>query len=169
VKRLAVACALLVAAGALAVASGGSRSAAPASEPIAFDHKLHIEKEDLECTECHAGAETGVHAGLPDIQECADCHDRAKGDHPDEPKVREFASRDEQIPFVRVERYPGHVYFSHRVHVKLAGLECKQCHGDVASRSQTIDAPVASRATMQECMACHREQHASLECVACHK
>jgi c(7)-type cytochrome triheme protein len=169
VKRLAVAGALLIGLGAVAVASGSWRAPRSVVEPVAFDHKLHIEKEDLECTECHAGAEEGIHAGLPDIHECADCHERAKGEHPDEPKVRDFASKDVQIPFVRVERLPGHVYFSHRVHVKLAGMQCKECHGDVASRSEPIGAPVASLLSMKQCMACHREQHASLECVACHK
>ena len=94
-KRLAVAGALLIGLGAVAVASGSWRAPRSVVEPVAFDHKLHIEKEDLECTECHAGAEEGIHAGLPDIHECADCHERAKGEHPDEPKVREFASKDE--------------------------------------------------------------------------
>ena len=106
-KRLAVAGGLLVGFAAVAVASGSWWAPRSVVEPIAFDHKLHIEKEDLECTECHAGAEDGVHAGLPDIHDCADCHERAKGNHPDEPKVREFAEKDVQIPFVRVERYPG--------------------------------------------------------------
>ena len=168
-NRLAIVGALLIGLGAVAVARGSWPTAQPVVEPIAFDHKLHIEKEDLECTDCHAGAEDRVHAGVPDIQDCYECHERAKGEHPDEPKVREYAEKDEQIPFVRVERLPGHVYFSHRVHVKLAGMECKTCHGDIASRSDTITTPVAARLTMQECMACHREQHASLECVACHK
>jgi hypothetical protein len=138
-------------------------------KPLAFNHKIHVEDEEIECTECHQGAETAVHAGLPAVRECMDCHKRAKGEHPDEPKVREYAKRGEQMHFERVNRYPGHVYFSHRVHVKLAEMECRECHGDMASLSEPVSEPTASLTTMAECMDCHRERHASLECAACHK
>ena len=98
-----------------------------------------------------------------------DCHKRAKGEHPDEPKLREYAKRGEEIPFAQVNRYPGHVYFSHRVHVKLAGMECEECHGDVANLAEPVSQPIASSASMADCMDCHRERGASNECLACHK
>lgn len=168
---------LLAAAGA-ALALGGivtlaarlaSPRPTPVVQPLAFSHRSHVEGEELECTECHLGAEEGVHAGLPDIADCAECHRRAKGESPDEPKVREYAKRKEQIPFVQVNREPGHVYFSHRVHVKLAGMECQECHGDVVALGDAVNVPVPALASMDACMACHRERGASNECEACHQ
>jgi hypothetical protein len=159
----------LAALGAIGLQGAAPRAAAPAEKPLAFDHKIHVEDEEIECTECHSGAETGVHAGLPAVRECMDCHKRAKGEHPDEPKVREYAKRAEQIPFVQVNRYPGHVYFSHRAHVRFAGMDCQECHGDMASLSEPVSEPTASLTTMAGCMDCHRERQASLECAACHK
>lgn len=146
-----------------------SRASRPVVQPIAFNHKIHIEAEDMECTECHHGAETSVHAGLPDIRECYECHKRAEGDHPDEPKVREYAKKKQQIPFVQVNGNAGHVYFSHRVHVSFAEMECEECHGDVAAREEPLRSPTPSLHSMDACIACHQQEQASLECVACHK
>jgi predicted CXXCH cytochrome family protein len=46
------------------------------------------------------------------------------------------------------------VFFSHRQHVAVAKVECKACHGDMAS----LDRPPAralKRLTMAQCIACH--------------
>lgn len=163
------AAAVLGGGGAAAIALAGSRPAPPVAQPMAFEHRVHVEDEELECTECHHGAEDGVHAGLPDIRECQECHRRAKGEHPDEPAVRVYAKKGEQIPFVQVNRNPGHVYFSHRAHVKLAGMECQECHGDVVSLGAAINVPVAALTSMGACMACHEERGASNECAGCHR
>jgi c(7)-type cytochrome triheme protein len=170
-RRLAAAGAgaALVAALALAAVLAATRSAPAVAQPIAFSHRSHVEGEELECTECHVGAEEGVHAGLPGIRECAECHRRAKGEHPDEPAVREYAKKGEQIPFVQINRNAGHVYFSHRVHVKLAGMECQECHGDVVELGDALQVPVAALASMKACMACHQQRGASNECAACHQ
>ena len=45
-----------------------------------------------------------------------------------------FASERKPIPWVRVHRLPGFVYFSHQVHHKQARLEGAVCHGTVADR-----------------------------------
>ncbi|MEN8183679.1 MAG: cytochrome c3 family protein [Myxococcota bacterium] len=138
-------------------------------QPVAFDHALHIEAEQMECVECHHGAEEEVHAGLPDIRECFECHENPKSEHPDEEVIREYARRRVQIPFAPVNRNVGHVYFSHRVHVGLAKMECQECHGDVATLRGPVDVPTPENHSMDSCMDCHRREQASLECAACHK
>ena len=94
----------------------------PVEQPLAFSHVTHVQEEELDCKDCHA-AEEAVHAGYPTIGYCHDCHSEPEGEHPDEPKVREYKKLKQEIPWVPVNRNVGHVYFSHRVHVSLAGLE----------------------------------------------
>lgn len=138
-------------------------------QPLAFSHETHVTGEELDCAECHEGARRKAHAGFPGIGECEDCHNTSQGEHPDEPKVREYAKRGEQIPWVQVNRNEGHVYFSHRVHVTFADMECEQCHREVKDLEEPITTPNPALHSMDACMDCHRREEASLECVACHK
>jgi hypothetical protein len=84
----------------------------PVKQPMAISHKRHMEA-DMKCLTCHPGAEDQALAQFPTVADCMDCHGKARGNHPDEPKVRAFAERGQEIPWVRVDRLPGHVYFSH--------------------------------------------------------
>lgn len=145
------------------------RERAPAIvQPIAFDHARHAQ-EELACTDCHKTAETSPHASLPLIATCMLCHTEAKGTHPDEPKIRAFAERGEQIPWVQVNRLPGHVYFSHAMHVKLGHMECTECHGNMAVANLPVTRSQVDRLTMSRCESCHREREASNDCLTCHK
>lgn len=135
---------------------------------MAFNHKRHI-AEDLACADCHAGSSQGHRSGFPSVKQCMLCHKEAKGKHPDEPRVREYAKDGRQIPWVQVNRMVGHVYFSHVAHVVWAKMDCADCHGDMKKMEQVVTRPQVSHLDMRACMDCHREQGASLECVACHK
>jgi len=137
-------------------------------QPIAFDHARHHE-EDLACLDCHSTAETRPYASLPRIAACLVCHAEPKGDSPEEAKLREFAERKEEVPWVQVNRMPGHVYFSHAVHVKLAQMDCAVCHGDMTTANRPVTASQVEHLTMRRCMECHFEQGASNDCLACHK
>jgi c(7)-type cytochrome triheme protein len=161
---------VLLAIAAVAAASTlAFRKPPPVAQPLAINHALHIAKEKMECTECHREAKTSIYAGLPDIKECYQCHKEPLGEHPDEPKVREFAKKKQQLPFVQVNRNVGHVYFSHRVHVTLAEMQCQDCHGDLTIIEGPVSLANPSLHSMGACMSCHQEKGASLECVACHK
>lgn len=137
-------------------------------QPVAFDHSLHVGDVQLECAACHGSAGTNRHAGLPSIRVCAQCHS-GPSDRPELAKVSWYAARGEQIPFVQVNRYPGHVYFSHRVHVSLAEMSCGECHVDVARMPRPYSRPDASMQSMEDCMSCHTQYGATLECLACHQ
>lgn len=141
----------------------------PIVQPIAFNHAIHVKQEELECAECHRGARTEAWAGFPDLKDCYDCHQEAEGDHPDEPKVREYAKRGAQIPWVPVNRNEGHVFFSHRAHVAVAKMKCQECHGKIEDLTEPVSRPMPDLHSMDVCVDCHEERQASIECAACHK
>lgn len=144
-------------------------SVPPIEQPIAFSHKVHVQGEELECRDCHGDARKSPHAGYPDLRNCYDCHSEAEGDHPDEPRVREFASKGMEIPWVPVNRNAGHVYFSHRAHVIFAEMECAECHGKIEELDEPPSRPRPELHSMEACVDCHRRREASLECAACHR
>jgi hypothetical protein len=154
----------------LAAAAGLSLRGAEVGvlQPIAFDHARH-QQEDIACLDCHKNAETSPYATLPKIATCLLCHAEPKGENPEEKKVREYADKNAQIPWVQVNRLPGHVYFSHAAHVKLGKMECAVCHGDMGTRKEPVTSSQVEHLTMGRCMQCHTEKGASNDCLACHK
>lgn len=134
---------------------------------MALSHKRHM-AADMKCITCHPGAEDEPQAQFPTVADCMDCHYKARGEHPDEARVRWFAEHKQEIPWVRVDRLPGHVYFSHAAHVTLAKMACEDCHKGVAERTTPLALPDI-HPSMDACMACHRERNASNQCKTCHK
>jgi hypothetical protein len=104
---------LLVAGGGFLIAGSSGESI---TQPIAFNHKKHIDNE-LECSACHSLFQTSAHAGRPATETCMLCHETALTKSAEEEKVREYAERGEQIPWRRLFKLPPHVYFSHQTHV----------------------------------------------------
>ncbi len=154
----------------------GACSAAPRppDQPIAFNHALHLtldlDGHKLRCTDCHAGAETAEHAGLPALRDCLRCHVRPQGNPPSprEARVRELAVPG-PFRWTQITRNPGHVYAPHRAHVGIAKLPCSECHGDVTTWTAPPTEPVDRLRHMTECMACHKQHGASTWCGTCHR
>ena len=140
-----------------------SSKAAP-TQPIPFNHKVHT-AAGLTCLTCHNIAAPGDLAGLPAATFCMGCHETVKKDSPAIQSLKAFATERKPIPWVRVYKLPGFVYFSHQVHHKQARIECAVCHGPVADRS--IIAQEKSIA-MVDCMKCHDQYKASNRCDLCH-
>jgi c(7)-type cytochrome triheme protein len=134
---------------------------------MAFSHTRHMEA-GMKCITCHSGAEDQAEAQFPIVADCMDCHGKARGNHPDEPKVRAFAEQRTEIPWARVDRLPGHVYFSHAAHVTLAKMKCEDCHQGILSATLPLTLPDVHQ-TMDDCMRCHRERSASNQCKTCHR
>ena len=155
--------------------AAGCRPRTAPPQPIPFDHSIHVRVEldhrKLTCTDCHRGAEDGARAGLPALTFCLRCHMRPQGDPPSEreAEVRRLAAAGGRFRWVQVTRNPGIVYFSHRAHIKLAGLTCTDCHGDVASWRRPPTMPIKKLKSMSACLACHRERGAPTGCVTCHQ
>ena len=149
------------------VGCGPTQNLPTPEQPIAWNHKVHIEA-GLECVRCHRGAEEGVHAGMPSVQSCAGCHRREIPDHPEVQKAMLANENGEPILWAKVNVIPDSamVHFNHRAHAR-AGVECLACHGDVAA--MTVAEPVRNVADMGWCVECHRENEASDDCLACHR
>lgn len=150
-----------------AAVGGCTRAPAPVTQPMAMSHKRHLEA-GAKCVTCHPGAEDEARAGFPTVADCMDCHSRARGSHPDEPLIRVYAERRQEIPWARVNRMPEHVYFSHSLHVGPAKLRCEECHRGILEAVHPLALPDV-HLQMKDCMRCHAERKASNQCKACHK
>ncbi len=152
----------------IAVAVAWAMRPWPVDQPLAFNHKLHVEEMGAECTDCHLYALSGARATIPNIEVCGDCHDEAQTDSPAEARLVEHVQTGEPIPWVKVTVVPDHVYFSHRRHAAIAEIECAVCHGEVGQLTEPVARP-AVKITMDACMDCHDEAGASNDCIWCHE
>ena len=166
-KRLWIAVFLLLAVIVAAAGLAISVRSLSISQPISFNHRLHVEDLGSDCTDCHLYAETGVRATIPNVEVCADCHEEAQTESAEEAKLVEYIQAGEPIPWVKVTTVPDHVYFSHRRHAAIAEIACETCHGAVGQRTEPVVRPAVDM-TMDHCMTCHEEFGASNDCIWCH-
>jgi hypothetical protein len=79
-----------------------------------------------------------------------------------------------KIPWKRLTRIrTSNIYFSHRTHSQLEGLDCKTCHGEM-KEATTPPTHVPIKVTMAWCMDCHRKKKLKKEpvsnmCNSCHR
>jgi hypothetical protein len=142
----------------------GSVYAAP-SQPIDFDHRIHVQVAGLDCGFCHRLANVSATAGYPDVQQCMFCHSVVGQGVEEIEKVRRAWASQTAIDWVRVHRMPDHVGFVHEAHIQ-RGFPCSTCHGDVG------DMGVARQVrplNMGDCVDCHRQNGAPTECATCHR
>jgi hypothetical protein len=136
---------------------GRSEDYAP-DQPIKFSHKVHATDNKIDCLYCHSNAEHGKSAGIPGPGLCMNCHMIVRnGTHSGQfeiAKVVEHYDNKEPIDWVRVHNLPDHVYFNHSQHVKVAGLDCTKCHGNVEDMHILKQEEDLS---MGFCVNCHRE------------
>jgi hypothetical protein len=156
--------ACLVAATVMLSAQSSAPVKAPAAQPIPFSHKTHV-AVGLTCLSCHRIAAPGDLAGFPDPAFCMGCHDTIKKDSPAIQTLKSFATDKKAIPWVRIYKLPGFVYFSHQVHHKQAQVECAACHGPVEDRNVIV---LEKSTAMAECMKCHDQRKAPNGCDVCH-
>lgn len=142
-------------------------SGKPGAQPIQYNHAVHI-ANGLDCVDCHAGARDAAHATLPTLDTCLLCHGEAVTESAEEEKIRTFAAAGQEIPWSQVTRVPAHVYFSHRRHVTLGGLECAECHGAMETRTEPPRRPFRP-VTMDACMECHEQRKVRNDCNDCHR
>lgn len=134
-------------------------------QPIAFSHKTHAGDYQISCLYCHANARRSTVAGIPSVQFCMGCHKITAADKPEIQKLKGYWDRQEPIAWIKIFGQPDFVHFSHVAHVR-ANVTCSTCHGEV----QTMDrVQKAVDLTMTRCLTCHRDRHASIDCVTCHK
>lgn len=172
-KRIVTALVGIVVVGAVVVvlARGYAGGPTEVEQPVAFNHQIHLTKANLECTTvCHSAAPTEVYAGLPSKDVCFECHDPDE-ETPDKPELTRLAAYvdlDEDLPWQRVTLTAPDVFFSHRRHVTSGQIECARCHPDVAQASRPLS-KVSLVMSMDDCLDCHEQDGADVDCLACHR
>lgn len=148
----------------------GGLSARPGAvdQPIAFNHLKHTEELSLDCTFCHKYLETSAHAGLPGAETCSICHSTVQGTSEEAARVTALLEEGDALRFSKLFRLPDHVFYTHRRHVGIGELECRNCHGEIASTERPPARPLV-RVTMEFCIACHAERGVTNDCTACHR
>ena len=130
------------------------------TQPIPFSHKLHAGMYEIECQYCHTSVEKGKSANIPAANICMNCHNRIRTTAPNIQKIYTAIETNTPIEWVRVHNLPDLSYFNHSQHVKVAGLECTNCHGDIAEMEVVQQ---YSMLTMGWCIACHRQTEVKTE------
>lgn len=138
------------------------------TQPIAFNHKIHVKDAGITCDTCHQFYAERDHSGLPTLDICLGCHEEPQTDNPEEAKIKELAAAGRNDVFLKLFRVPDHVFYSHRRHVTIARLECETCHGSIATTTSPPQKP-AIRITMEFCIDCHRGHKISSDCTRCHR
>ncbi|MDM8516657.1 cytochrome c3 family protein [Desulfobacterales bacterium HSG16] len=101
-------------------------------QPFDFNHVVHNEVVDDGCESCHFFRDDGTYAGVPKLAQCVDCHEEVQGETEDEAIfVRDYVSKNREVPWLIYSKQPDCVFFSHVAHVKTAGMDCVTCHGDI--------------------------------------
>jgi hypothetical protein len=138
----------------------------PVLQPIAFDHRHHVQDDGIACLYCHEGAERSPYAGIPPTERCMGCHAQVWNDSAAIAPVLESARTGEPIRWQRVHSLPDFVYFDHSVHVA-HDVACATCHGRVDQMAAVYQ---VMPLTMSWCLDCHRRQAPNrTTCSACHR
>lgn len=138
-------------------------------QPLAFNHKIHIEGAGLQCADCHLYVDKLPSASIPRLEICQNCHSGDPiSESLEEKKLLTHISEGTEIPWKRIYKLPDHVYFSHRRHVVGGEMECSVCHGNVAEMTSPI-LNAAIPLTKENCMRCHKERNVTNDCLTCHR
>lgn len=124
------------------------------TQPIKFSHKLHAGFYEIDCKFCHSGVEKGKSAVIPSANVCMNCHGELRRGSPEIQKIYNAIEKNEPIQWVRVHNLPDLSYFNHSQHVKVGGIECQTCHGEIQEMEVVQQ---VSLLTMGWCINCHRE------------
>ena len=150
-------------------------------QPIAYSHRIHIEKK-LQCAFCHENGDGKTsHMLIPSAQKCALCHRRIKADSPEVKKILEHAEAGTEPPWKRVYGLPvsANAYFTHVPHLT-AKISCQTCHGPIEQMDRVTR---FVEPTMGWCLRCHeqtpnqmiRVPHTNvivnrlMDCAVCHR
>jgi menaquinone reductase, multiheme cytochrome c subunit len=162
-------------------------------QPIQFSHKIHTgEKAGLTCDACHSLRPDGSFAGIPTIENCAQCHSEVQGKSPDEKVlVENYVVPKREVPWLVYARQPENAHFPHAPHLTAAKIACDRCHGPHGStdrlrpfevnrisgysrdiwgrRISGIRTSESDGMKMSDCCRCHAQRGVTDSCLMCHK
>lgn len=161
------------------------------SQPITFRHDIHAGINGINCKYCHNGANKSKTSGIPTLNVCMNCHKLVHGENEFQKKEiaklydavgfspkggGKFSGKQHPIVWNKVHNLPDFVFFSHKQHVVVGGIDCKQCHGDMTKRHKTAEVMPVSELnkikgninlgdhqtlTMGWCITCHEKKAVS--------
>jgi hypothetical protein len=158
-------------------------------QPVQFSHAIHTgEAVGMGCEDCHAIRDDGTFAGMPPLEQCISCHAEMVGESDRERVfVEEYVQKNREIPWNVYAGQPDNAFFSHAIHVRKAGIECGQCHGDhgitdslrrfevnrISGYSRDIWGSSiggwSGGMKMDDCIDCHGQHDVKTACLNCHK
>ena len=122
------------------------------TQPVPFQHSLHVQQLGLDCRYCHSYVEVSGHSNVPSTQTCMNCHAAIKSNSPKLQAVRDSWTTGKPVEWVRIHRAPDYAYFNHSAHVN-RGVSCVSCHGKINEMEVVWhDQPQG----MAWCLNCHR-------------
>jgi hypothetical protein len=122
------------------------------TQPVAFDHSLHVNQLGMDCRYCHTGVELSSSANIPPIETCMGCHSQVLSKSTKLEFIRSSYTEDVPVQWNLVHDVPKFVYFNHSIHVA-KGVGCSTCHGNLA----TMPVVYKTQALyMSWCLNCHR-------------
>ena len=133
------------------------------SSLIIFSHSQHLADYGLQCADCHTEAmssETARDNILPKKAACAVCHKEEVDDEQQCAKCHRPNAA--LVPFESPQRL---IEFPHDYHLTTVDLECESCHTGMA---ETDYASRHNWPVMDDCLTCHQDVDAPLECETCH-
>ncbi|MEX0777753.1 MAG: cytochrome c3 family protein [Phycisphaeraceae bacterium] len=123
------------------------------TQPVPFDHALHVKALGIDCRYCHSTVQDAAFAALPPTQTCMNCHAAIKTDSPLLEPVRRSFAEGTPIPWKKVHDLPDYAYFNHAAHLA-KGVGCASCHGAIDDMPQVFQSQPLS---MGWCLDCHRQ------------
>lgn len=135
-------------------------------QPIQFNHKIHKDA-GIECNNCHIYFNDQKFSGMPTLSICLECHKDSITKNPEEEKLRKLLKEGKELTWEQIYKQPDHVYFSHRRHVAIGKIDCKNCHGPIGESEKPPKKPWVNM-SMKWCMDCHTKSKANNDCLACH-
>ena len=150
-------------------------------QPIFYSHRVHAGLNQINCLYCHGGAQDSRHAMIPSVNVCMNCHMNIKeyngpkiydgngkevNGTAEIKKLWEYAgyggtpgevwapsAKTKPVEWVKIHNLPDHVYFNHAQHVKVGGVACQTCHGEIEKMDEVKQ---FSNLSMGWCVNCHR-------------
>lgn len=146
-------------------------------QPIKFPHDLHAGAMKIECQYCHSGAYKSKNASIPSLNVCMNCHktiDRRKNASTPSPEIAKIydalgydpatqkydTTKARPIQWIRIHNLPDFAYFNHSQHVKVGGVKCQTCHGQVQEMPEVYQ---YSPLTMKWCIQCHKRTNVNMK------
>jgi len=163
-----------------ATALGRAKDYQP-EQPIFYSHKVHAGLNQINCLYCHGAAQDSRHAMIPSVNVCMNCHmsiqeytgpqlydgngNEVSGTN-EIKKLYEYAgytakpgavwtpnANTKPIAWVKIHNLPDHVYFNHSQHIKVGGVACQTCHGEITKMDEVKQ---FANLSMGWCVNCHR-------------